>query len=700
VTLDPNDRFFERQTAEGTMTNRTLDSARARFAVARDRFDRAVQPTADALPNRRVLWSFPALIAVFFVIMVATGISGTSSGNYWATFGDGQKDPALISGEPRGIRSDEWLVQSSWIVSQEEQGFPVENQTLPGGMDLTVQNDAPTWDWSTAFRPHIAGFLALPLDQGMAVRWWLPGLAVIVAAYLFSVTMMPRRPVISALLAVGLFFTPILQWWFLPTTLWPVALAFTAMAAIIWIFRHPRLGVRIAWAAVTGYLAVTTAMSIYAPFIVPAALVVLFFFIGAWISEARRQQLSFRASLVRISPLLAAAVGAGVVMVLWILTRLDTIKALFGTVYPGQRLEGTGLLSAKGLVSLFAGPFNEALTNSAFSQDQSNYLGANQSEAAGVVLYAFFFLIPLAWIVVADWRASRRLNWIALAVIGCTVFVTAYLLIPGWDAIAHLLFVDRTTVARIRLAYAILGIVSIVVLLKRLDKRDIRLPGSVVWTTVALTAGSILFTAVVLTVVDPLVPNLAAHWRITAVLIVLGVFFILKRWAVAGAAVILVAALFIGSGVNPLYRGVFDLNDTEIGEAVDRVNAEDPGTWVGIGSYVPTAVLVESGVRAMNGVQTYPPTEMWDQIDPDDRYEEIWNRLANVNWVPGEGEPVPTNPVRDQIHVSFDACSDFAEEHVSYVLSEVPIDETCATPIETVTEGGSTLTIYEVQPDK
>lgn len=682
------------------MKTPALESARTNLRRARDRFDRAVQPTAQGLPNRRVLWTFPALLAVLFVILVATGISGTSSGNYWSTFGDGQKDPALISGEPRAIRSDEWLVQSSWIVSQEEQGYPVENQTLPGGMDLTVQNDAPTWDWSTAFRPHLVGFLALPLDQGMAVRWWLPGLAVIVAAYLFSVTMLPRRPVTSALLAVGLFFAPVLQWWFLPTTLWPVALAFTAMAAIIWIFRHPQRRVRIAWAAATGYLAVTTAMSIYAPFIVPAALVVVFFFIGAWATEARRQELSFRASFVRISPLLLAAVGAAVVMVLWILTRLDTIRALFGTVYPGQRLEGPGLLSSRGFMALVGGPLNEALTNSAFMQNPSSYLGPNQSEAAGVVLYAFFFLIPLAWITAADWRSSRRINWIALSVIACTVFITAYLLLPGWDALAHLLFVDRTTAARIRLGYVILGVVSIVVLLKRLDKRDIRLPSGVVWTSVALTAGSILLTAVIFTVIDPVVPNLATHWRITAVLIVLGVFFIMKRWAVAGGAAILVASLFIGSGVNPLYHGVFDLNDTEIGEAVDRVNAEDPGTWVGIGSYVPTGVLVESGVRAMNGVQTYPPAEMWDNIDPDDRYEEFWNRLANVNWEPGEGEPVVTNPVRDQIRVSFDACSDFAAEHVSYVLSDVPIDETCATPVETVTEGASTLTIYEVQPDK
>ena len=248
-----------------------------------------------------------------------------------------------------------------------------------------------------------------------------------------------------------------------------------------------------------------------------------------------------------------------------------------------------------------------------------------------------------------------------------------------------------------RLAFVMLGIASIVVIVKRLDRRDLELPSGVVWSSVAVAAGSIALVAAVLTVRNPAALALATNWRITAILIVAAVFFVLKRWVFVGSAFILIAALFVGSGISPLYKGVFDLNDTKVGQAVRAIDDEKPGTWVGIGSFVPTAVLVESGVRALNGVQTYPPTEMWQMIDPEKRYENEWNRLANVGWDVGVGEPVVTNPVRDQIRVTLDPCSDFAQKNVAYVLSEVPLDEACATPVKTVEQGPSSFTIYRVE---
>ncbi|NUU26658.1 hypothetical protein HP467_00805, partial [Curtobacterium albidum] len=110
-----------------------------------------------------------------------------------------------------------------------------------------------------------------------------------------------------------------------------------------------------------------------------------------------------------------------------------------------------------------------------------------------------------------------------------------------------------------------------------------------------------------------------------------------------------------------------------------------------------TAMLVESGVHAFNGVQTYPPEEMWREIDPTGRYEDAWNRLANVNWTLGSGEPKVTNPVRDQVLVTLDPCSSFAQRHVQYVLSDTPVTSTCAVQVGDYRQGGLDLHIYRVR---
>jgi hypothetical protein len=345
------------------------------------------------------------------------------------------------------------------------------------------------------------------------------------------------------------------------------------------------------------------------------------------------------------------------------------------------------------MIALLAGPFDESLKIGA-----GGILGPNSSEAATPLLIGLFLLIPLLWIAIRDWRAERYLHWTMIASIAATALVLLFLLIPGWDFLAHLILIDRTTVGRARMALAILSVVSIALLIRRLDRGDLVLPWSISWTATGLAAGSLIVVwAVLRSSSDPGLVN-SGHWRILAILFVLAVLLLTRRQVVLGLGCVLLVALVVGGTVNPWYRGVFDLNDTAIGKQIHEINDAEPGTWVGIGGFAPTALLVQSGVQAYNGVQTYPPELMWQQIDPTGRYENDWNRLAGVTWVPGVGEPVPTVPVRDQIQVSFDSCSDFAREHVSYVLTDKPLEQACLTGVTDVTEGPSEFHIYRVQP--
>jgi hypothetical protein len=86
---------------------------------------------------------------------------------------------------------------------------------------------------------------------------------------------------------------------------------------------------------------------------------------------------------------------------------------------------------------------------------------------------------------------------------------------------------------------------------------------------------------------------------------------------------------------------------------------------------------------------------MWKQIDPHNRYASEWNRLANVSWYAGDGEPRPSNPQPDQIRLNFDACSSFAQRHVRHVISDKPLAR-CVTGGEKVVEGPSTFWLYRV----
>ena len=674
------------------MSTTTSDAgapATGRWSAARETVRRITEPAASGLPRWPIQLWFPALLVVLLIVATVLRISGSSTGMLWAVVGSGS-DPDLLAGVPRPIRSDEWLTQMGWIVSQANQGYPDVNQAVPGGMDATVLLGLPAWDWPTVFRPDAAGFLFFGLDHGLAVRWWLPGFAMMAACYAMLIALMPRRPLTCAAVAVSVFFWPMIQWWYLPSITWAVALCFLAIAAAVFSLRDPRLWVRILWALATGYVAVCAAFTFYPPYLIPAVLVAAAIIVGLLLSEIGT---GFLPALRKLVPMVVAAAGAGVIIALFFVTRSDTIAAINNTVYPGQRLQATGGATRGELVSTFGALFTGGLDA---DQSYTGVLGPNQSEASAPVLLGLFLLIPLLYFVIRDWVVQRRIQWVMLACLACTAVLLALLLIPGWDVVAHLLLLDRTTAARSRIGLGLLAVVALGLLVRRLDEQDAKLPWWVSGVTVVAVVGQILLAHRVLSNSQDASLAGANHLRTVAVLFVIAAFLFTRRLAGPASAVLLIISVVLTVGVNPLYRGVLDLTDTAVGRDVEAVNTADPGTWLAISSVELSSVLTEAGIPAYNGVQLYPNTAMWADIDPDGEFAEQWNRYASMVWLPGEGDPGISNPQPDIVIATFDSCSTFAQQHVDYVLADREVDQRCLQQVDSGQQGPTPYWIYTV----
>ena len=640
------------------------------------------------------MW-FPTALLVLFVIAVLVEVSGSSTG-IWAHVLWRHADPDLLAGTPRRIRSDEWLVQGSWLVSQTHQGFPVMNQVFPGGMDASAMNDAPTWDWSSLFRPHLWGSLLLGLDHGMAFRWWSQALLVLSSAYAFVVTALPRRPALGAVIAAMVFFQPIVQWWWFPALTTPLFFAFATMTAAMWALRAASTFARVVPAVVAGYAAVDMGMSIYVPFMLACGYPVVAFVLGKVVAALRSESMGVRELARRFGPLVASGAGAVGVLALWAVTRYDTISAILGTAYPGHRLVPTGFGFYQDFVTLFSAPFDRALT-----QDIWAGLGSNQSTAAAPFMVSLFVLVPLLWLAVTRWRRNGP-DWPVLAVLAVHVLLFAIIFLPGWDAIAHWILADRSPTQRLRLAFVVLMPISVVLLGERLDRDGYR----VRWP-VALLPGLAALSSFVWVwrwlegVSSPTVPS--AYAVVVAVTFAVGLVMLgRQRLLSLGAWALLAGTVVVSSGANPLYRGVFDAStDTAAGRAVHRIASSEPdAAWVGLGSWISTGTLFEAGVRAYSGVQTYPSLTMWRQIDPGGTHEFAWNRLAHVEWFAGSGDPRPRQPATgqpDTIELTFDSCAAFAQAHVSYVLADgPPVEQRCLEQIASFQEGRVRERIYRV----
>lgn len=654
-------------------------------------YERFTTPRGDGLPALRVLVVFPLALLLLGGILVGAGLNGSSSGAYYPEIATGS-DPDLLAGEPQRIRSDEWNVGTVWTIAQVEQGLPAENQTFPGGMDADLPYDLPSTSPSMIFKPHLWGFLVLGVDQAVAWKWWVPGLALLAAGYAFAVTMLPRRPLIAAAIATGFFFSPFVQWWYQTTTLWPLAWGLVTIAAMLWGIRAASWRARWVWALPVGYLTVVMAMGVYAPFIIPVAYVVVFAAIGV-IVQALRGGMRVPELLLRAAPVVAGGIAGVLGTLIWLRLKADTVNGFLSTVYPGERLSVTGESGAISVAQNLSSSFSQALISS------GGFLGLNSSEAS-----TFFFvgilLIPIViWLSISRRRAGRPQPWFALALVAVVVLFALWLYLPGWDPISHLLALDRTTAARMRIGLGLASIALVVAVIREVGT-DSPAPR---WLAGAVAVGYLasqvaIARAVVIVLDESRLWGDAPLWWLVALATACAVFAFARGRAGIGALLFLAISVTSAIGVHPLYRGVLDLRETPVSQAIVELDDEEPEVWVGVGGSFLAAVLLESGAQAYNGTQGAPSMEMWDEIDPSGEYESAWNRIGAVRWEPGTGEPTVTNPAPDVILSTFDACSEFAQENVGRVLADKALSSDCLLPVDSFEMPKYTVTIYDVVP--
>ncbi|KAB1663012.1 hypothetical protein [Pseudoclavibacter sp. CFCC 13611] len=669
----------------------TLTRSNRYLILFQDRVVELTKPRKSGMPNLFVLLWFPILIVATAGVLVTFGISGSSTTAWASYFGD-QEGAAVLAGEPRPIRSDEWMIQSGWVVSQYQLGFPVMNGAFPGGVNALMYNDAPTRHWSMAFRPHLLGFLMLPLDQGMAVRWWLPVVALVGGCYVFLVLILPTRPLSAAALSIAAFFSPIIQWWMLPSTLWPVAWAFVVLAAVVLALRADRRWVRVAGATVAGYLTVTMAMSLYVPYMIATFVPVLFVSVGLVAFTVHGRSLGWRVVLARLTPLLVAGATAIFVVGLWLVEQRASVLQVLSTAYPGARNTLPGQGDRHDLLALMSAPFQSALIAGDYSG-----LGANVPESASALLVSLFLVPAMVWAVAHCRKVTGHLDWTLISVVVADLVILAFLYVPGWALLSKPLGLFLTTEHRLRLAFVVLNVVAVALLVHRLDTLKRRGPWWIATSAVLLVGLSVVVVALGLRRGHSTVTETSTVWIWVAVVLALAMAWVVRRRLLPAAVVLLLVSVALCGRVNPITLGVYDLRETEAGQAVQALSASDADArWVNVGGPEVMSVLFETGVAMYGGMQTYPPIQMWNEIDPASRYEYQWNRLAQVKWTFGAGEPIVTNPAPDAINVTFDACSEFAQSDVRFVLSDVPIESGCARTLQVVKQGAATLYIGEV----
>lgn len=632
---------------------------------------------------------FPLLLLLGVVLLGSLGLSGSSVGMYI----DRGVDNGLLAGRARPIRTDEWSVRTPLLVRQEQLGLADESVVGVGRHDMGVLLEVPTDGWDVVVRPQLAVYRVFGTERAFAFEWWLRLALGAFGIYCLLVALRVRV-LIASLTAVIVMASPVVQWWSTNGVGPSIGFGCLTAAAAIAAVHAGSTSARLGWAAVSGWMAACLFAALYPPWTVPMGLIAAAAVVGEVIRVwPPREQ---RRDWLRTLGLLALTAGgvAGVLIIGFVVTHSDALRAVQDSIYPGKRRNGGG---DGALRLLLDSPFD--ILNSRHDNVLVNVNGTNQTEASS----GLFLLVPVALAVLVDWRRvkTRARDYAPLlALLAVGAGLLAWFLLPIPETLGKIVLLDRVQPTRLLLPFAVL---SGLVLAIAVDRRA-RDGECVSWTACAVAAG--VFLAGSLWAGFELRLNLEEPDRALVVLLALAfgaAVLLALRYATAGFVALAVLAVITAVPINPLQHGLQELTDSPAARLGRRLH-EQPGAVLAVANG-PAELQVRGGLTAsgapvVSGVDLYPNARAWRRVDRDGDQRRVWDRYANARFFLGRSgsEPKLHLVAADAIEVTVDPCGpEMRTLGVRFVVSFEPLARACLRETQSVPASGGRLRAYEIR---
>lgn len=650
-----------------------------------------IRVLTDTIKEHKV-FIFPALLVIALFTATALKISGSSIGVYDYLLGDDVK-ASLIAGQPRTVRSDEWVVNTPFTLMQVKDGFPPINKDVGAGQDMSVVVDVPYKEWSVAFKPQNLAFFIMPVEHALAFKWWFLACLLLLFTYAFILLLYPKKYLLATLVSIIFFLSPFIQWWYQGITILPIAYALLAVVIAYKLIVEKSIGKSVAWATALVYVLVSFALVMYPAFQIVSALVAAAVFVSLLYGRGLLKEFIKKKNLILCGAVLAMT---SAIVAYFLVSHRDVIDAIQSTVYPGSRNISSGGFSP---FLLMVWPYSYALLDGG----PLTVFGNNQSEISGFLLIGFVLLPVLIFRLVRGTSKFTKLEKTLLITtcIGIAIILLR-LFVPVGSGLFSLIGLNKVPLVRLVLGLGMLNLIIIVIAAGSKAKRLKSVHDILTRRTIIFASVFFLLSVLGLWLVKHhfQVETIGTK-EIVAVAIALATILtallhptVEARYA--GLVLLLGASLATSGLVNPLYRGVHGL-DNDVTRSISSTEQRDHDFWAADDNPMIAALITASGAEEYGGVNTYPQTSVWKKAFPDK--DSVYNRYAHVrfSFSPTEQERSMSLIQSDSFRVTIFSCDPLLKElRIRYIVSDATPGKVlpCYNIAKTIVNGPKTITIY------
>ena len=597
------------------------------------------------------------LIAVVFVLlMVLLNVNGSSIAS-WNTFTGSASSPDIVLGRPRSVRSDEWATFTPMIASQSFNRFQQYSPLFGGNTNTFIIYGLPSTNiFGILFRPFLNGFLLFGFERGLAFFWSARLAALFLAWFELFRKLLHDDRGISLAGAVIISFAPAVQWWFAINGLVEMLIfGPVALLALDTLMRTEKTGFRLLSAFLIYVSGCGIVMTFYPASAVPLVLLYLVLaccFLGIRLKDGTlKNKKQTGAFLIYLG---GAVVLMGLTLGLILYQNRETIQAILNTAYPGTRVHDN-VTAGFMLESFWANPFYPLRTYS--------LPWGNECETAAMLdLFPFgYFLAVCAML------KNKKADGMNLALMALSLVLLCYMLFGLPQGLSGLPLLSMTTPERTAVSFEA---VNVILLLRAASSLKTRM--KCVPALLFAAAFSLFSVCICRQYFKPYftIPMMAA----AAVICLLLIVSLLWYPRVRNLACVLLAGMAFLSGayINPIQQGSANIPETSLYRAVEAIRETEPEALFALEDipYPYTNYFLLTGVPSLNATQVSPRFEVFEELDPDGTYREIYNRYAHIQLSVGQDSETffeLLNPDYFKLHLSPEALYETAG--VRYVLS-------------------------------
>ena len=552
---------------------------------------------------------------VLWLLLVAFSINFSSLGMWDRVLPQVDKDH-LVLGEPKAIRSDEWLANSPIMLAYAGRAKSSAQGTTdfagPPGAELLMNQPAP--HFATLFRPQFWGFFVFDWDRGFSCLYATKLVAL--GLVFFSISLLLCESVPIALSAtVWLCFSSFFQWWFSICLPEIVATGLLAPLAAWTVLYAGSTVVALVASVVMIVSLVDFTMCLYPPFMVPIAhgAVAIGVTLALKYGVVQGQALMRRVALLGVG----MAAFAGIMFCIY-RDIAPVVEIVQNTAYPGRRVSVAGTV-----------PGYRYLTNLAdlFFTDgrYPTWLG-NVCEAAGFIVI-WPLIIPL---LLFRWGRGQVSGRVVILFAPLLVVLVGHLAWMSWGIPQWVGSVTGLSLAagqRVYVGQGVFGILAVSMVTGLLPRRALS-AASGVWLGVL----SVAFAIGLGWSIERSIPSFLSNSEITLLALALGVSvtgFLCSVPVMFWCPIVWLVSPNVF--INPVARGIKPITERKIVSFAAKIVQSEPNArWVVYGDGAYANLLKVGGARVFNGVVYAPRLDDYQAFDSQGNYRHVYNRYAHV----------------------------------------------------------------------